>query len=161
MHTLTVEEIQRFLVTAKGHRLEVLFTLALATGMRRSELLALQWKDVDWHNGSLHVQRAVHLFEQVSPPKTAAQRTVVLSASVLEALREHRKRQDAERSHAGTTWTERDLMFCTGSGNVLSPQHLATNFHALLMEAQLPPIRFHDLRLSVGHHLFQKEKGQG
>lgn len=162
MHTLTAEEVQHLLATAKGHRLEALLTLALTTGMRRGELLALQWKDINWRDGSLQVCRSVTLFGEVSAPKTAAaRRTIVLPAFVLDVLRDHRKRQDEERLHAGPEWTDRDLVFSTISGNYLDLHHLDADVHELLKEAHLPPLRFHDLRQSVGSLLFIKEKERG
>lgn len=78
MHTLTAEEAHQLLATAKGHRLEVLMALAPTTGMRRGELLALQWKDIDWKGGSLQVRRSVNRYVgqgfKVSEPKTKQSR---------------------------------------------------------------------------------------
>jgi integrase len=151
MHTLTAEQAQQLLVTAKGHRLEALLTLALTTGMRRGELLALQWKDIDWKNGSLQVRRSVNRYAgqgfKVSDPKTASgRRKIALPAVALDVLKEHRKQQLEERLQAGPQWKDRDLVFSNIYGDFLNPSHLGTDFHALLKKARLPLIRFHDLR---------------
>ena len=151
MHTLTAEEAQQLLATAKGHRLEALVALALTTGMRRGELLALQWKDIDWKGGSLQVRRSVNRYVgqgfKVSEPKTKqSRRKIVLPVFVLEVLKEHRTRQLEERLQAGPTWEDHGLVFSNAYGNYLNPSHLGTDFHKLLKKAQLPMVRFHDLR---------------
>jgi len=56
-HPLTLEQAKKLLEAAKSHRLEALLTVALATGMRKGELLSLQWTDVDFENMSLQVKR--------------------------------------------------------------------------------------------------------
>jgi integrase len=57
--TLSPQQAQKLLTAAKWHRLEALITVALATGMRRGELLALRWKDIDFEQKSLYVRRSV------------------------------------------------------------------------------------------------------
>jgi len=166
MHTLTAEEIQRLEAVAKGHRIEALLTLALTTEMRCGELLALQWKDIDWKDGSLQVRRSVNRYAgqdfKVSKPKTASgRRKIVLPAFVSGALQAHRQRQDEERSHVGSQWKNRDLVFSTNTGDFLNPQNLDTDFQTLLKQAKLPPMPFHVLRHSVGSLLFIREKGGG
>jgi integrase len=151
MLTLTTEQSQQLLVTARGHRLEALLTLALTTGMRRGEILALQWKDIDWKDGNLQVRRSVNRYVgqgfKVSEPKTKqSRRTIALPVFVLEALKEHRTRQLEERLQAGPSWEDHGLVFSNVYGNFLNPSHLGTDFHKLLIKAKLPMIRFHDLR---------------
>lgn len=151
MHTLTAEEAQQLLATAKGHRLEALMALALTTGMRRGELLALQWKDIDWKGGSLQVRRSVNRYVgqgfKVSEPKTKqSRRKIALPVFVLEVLKEHRTRQLEERLQAGPTWEDHSLVFSNAYGNYLNPSHLGIDFHKLLKKAKLPMVRFHDLR---------------
>lgn len=149
--TLSAEEAQRLLAVAKGHRLEALLTLALTTGMRRGELLALQWKDIDWKGGSLQVRRSVNRYAgqgfKISEPKTKqSRRKIALPVFVLEMLKEHRTRQLEERLQAGPTWEDHNLVFSNVYGNFLNPSHLGTDFHKLLKKAKLPMVRFHDLR---------------
>ena len=151
LHALSAEQALKLLETAKGHRLEALLTVALTTGMRRGELLALQWKDLDWKEGSLQIRRTVNRYTgygfKISEPKTAkSRRKIVLPAFVLNVLKEHRTRQLEARLQAGSAWEERDLVFANINGNFLNPSHLGGDLHALLKQARLPLIRFHDLR---------------
>jgi integrase len=151
--TLTPEQAQKLLDVAKGHRLEAMLTLALATGMRRGELLALRWQDIDFKNKRLSVQRSVsrlpggHL---VSEPKTASgKRSIALPPFVIEALQQHRVRQIETKLKVGPAWEEQDLVFCNTYGRFLNSASLYDLFTSLVKKAGLPHMRFHDLRHSA------------
>jgi integrase len=151
---LTLEQAQRLLQAAREHKLETLLTLALATGMRRGELLGLRWQDVDFEAGCLHVRRSVGrtgrygLIE--SEPKTErSRRTIVLPAFVLAALKQHQQHQRAMRADAGNKWQEHDIVFCGRNGTYFDLTSLDYHFKKLLKSAELPNIRFHDLRHSA------------
>src|SRR5258706_6888759 len=68
---LTLHQAQQLLETAKGHRLEAIFALAITTGMRKGELLALRWQDVDWAEGCLQVRRTVSYIHRKGFVETA------------------------------------------------------------------------------------------
>ena len=93
MKVLTREEMQRFLIQAKEEGYFELFLLELATGLRRGEVLALQWDDLDFATGELRIQRQVYRANSklvVSEPKTkAALRTIVLPPSLVEVMKEY------------------------------------------------------------------------
>ena len=93
MKVLAREEMQRFLIQAKEEGYFELFLLELATGLRRGEVLALQWDDLDFTTGELRIQRQVYRANgelAVSEPKTkAALRTIVLPPSLVEVLKEY------------------------------------------------------------------------
>ena len=162
--TLDGEQARKLLEVVKGHRLECLLTVAVATGMRRGELLALRWKDIDFRSGALHIRRSVnriagHGFVVNEPKTTKGRRTIVLPSLVLDALNKHRLQQNEVRNRAGTSWQENDLVFCSRNGNFLYPDYEVQCFQRLLEKAGLPHMRFHDLRhsaatilLSMGIH---------
>src|SRR2546425_12089921 len=107
-----LEQIQQLLTSAKGHHLETLFVLALVTGMRRGELLALKWKDVNFAESTLQVRRTLIELSgesiRESEPKTAqGRRSIYLIPLAVEALKQHRARQLEVRLHADT-WEEHD-----------------------------------------------------
>lgn len=132
------EQARAFLQAANGERLEALYILAVHTGMRQGELLALRWDDVDLNNGVLRVRGT----------KTArSRRTVKLSETALEALRSHLTRQLGEIDRAEQLWQENGLVFATEIGTSLNRHNLTQRtFKPLLERAGLPQIRFHDLR---------------
>jgi integrase len=83
-------------------------------------------------------------------PKTSkGRRKVVLPPFVCEALKLHHTRQLEVRLKAGARWQDRDLVFCNKYGGYLDPAHLRQRFDKLLREANLPDVRFHDLRHSA------------
>jgi integrase len=148
---LTAEQARTLLACAAGHRFEALFVLALKTGMRRGELLALHWQDVDLEAGVLQVRgtlRRTRAGLAIGTPKTAsARRKVALSAGSVAALRRHRARQDEERRRLGDGWQDFGLVFPNGLGRPMEPRDfLFSHFRPLLVAAGLPPITFHALR---------------
>jgi integrase len=148
---LTVEEARALLAAAAGTRFEVLFVLALKTGMRRGELLALRWEDVDLDKGVLQVRGTLRRTREgltIGTPKTAAsRRRVVLSPSSVAALRGHRARQQQERQAAGDLWQDFGLVFPNTLGRPMEPRCLLSDvYRPLLKRAGLPPVTFHALR---------------
>lgn len=151
MKTLSPEEARRFLEAAQGERLYALYVLAITTGMRLGELLALRWRDVDLERGVLRVTATLqktrdgYLFAE---PKTErSRRQVVLSPSAIEALREHRLRLLEERLRLGDAWEDHDLVFPNEIGRPLDRTNVShRSFERILKRAGLPRLRFHDLR---------------
>ena len=151
---LTQEQAKCLLQAVRNHKLEALLTVALVTGMRRGELLGLHWQDIDMKMGSIQIRRSVSrvakLGLQESEPKTAkSRRRIILPAFALEVLQRHYTRQQEVRTKAGTQWIERDIVFCNRYGDYREPANLQRDFKRLLTEAELPNIRFHDLRHSA------------
>jgi len=151
MTILTESQTSQLLVAAKSHRLEALFHLAIATGLRESEVLGLKWSDLDWLKRTLKVERQLERPRgegvQFSAPKTAfGKRSIKLGGKTIEILRKHAERQQAERIAAGETWKEYDLIFPTSVGTPIDQRSFLRTFKLFLKHAGLPPIRFHDLR---------------
>lgn len=158
MQPLTTEQAQRLLQAAHEYKLETLLTVAIATGMRRGELLGLHWQDIDFNEGCLRVQRTVGRIGKfgvvVSEPKTKrSRRKITLPGFVIEALRQHQERQQVMREKAGTQWRNKDVVFCNMYGDYLSTANLQIDFKRLLQRAELPNIRFHDLRHTTASFL--------
>lgn len=151
MRPLTTSEARRFLDAARDHPLEALFTLALTTGMRQGELLGLRWRDVDWaaHRISVHHTLVrMHGRWWLGDPKTAkSERSVTLTEPTLDLLRAHRAHQAERLLAIGHRTTDDDFVFCDDAVEPLWGRHVTTRqFGPLLRQAELPPIRFHDLR---------------
>lgn len=150
---LTVEQARMLVKHARGHRLEVLLTMAVVTGMRRGELLALRWSDIDFDNHRLLVSHSVDYIAGygyvVGKPKTAAgKRWVSFPAFLFYMLDQHRFQQLELRGTA-KKWEDHDLVFPNLSGGYLHPNHMGEKFRKLLKDAGLPAIHFHDLRHSA------------
>jgi integrase len=120
------------------------------TGMRRGEALGLRWADVDLDAARLAVRQTVievnHKIE-FSMPKTAkGRRTIALDAPTVEVLREHRKRQAAQRLEFGPGWADHDLVFADYDGSPLMPERFSSRFGEQVKKLGLPPISPHSLR---------------
>jgi len=150
---LDESQIQILLNVAREYQPDIyaLYFLALNTGMRQSELLGLKWIDLEWEAKSLYVHRQVQ-FEKgrgviLRGLKTkASKRVIKLGDQTLQILRDHKVSQ-ADQSFANREkWIENDMIFPTFLGTLSYSSVLQKKFVRLLDKADLPKIRFHDLR---------------
>jgi integrase len=151
---LSKEQARKLLEVAKESRLHCLLTLALATGMRLGELLALRWEDIDLKKGILHVRHTADYIYGYglteSEPKTASsRRNIILPQFVVEELELHNRYQKQAQEKAGSAWEERGLVFPNNYGRHFNRSSLQTLFKKVIRAAGLPDIRFHDLRHSA------------
>ncbi|MFC4596869.1 tyrosine-type recombinase/integrase [Cohnella hongkongensis] len=152
MTVWNLDETVRFLKKCAKNDLHIAFLLALTTGMRQSEILGLRWKDVDTKRGILHVRQTLsHDGKQLyMDTKTkSSTRTISLVEKTLEELKEHRKKIDELKQSAGDEYQDNDLVVCTKLGTPINPRNLLRTFYILMKKADVPKIRFHDLRHTV------------
>jgi len=139
------------LEAARGTPYYVLFYQALYTGMRRSELLALRWCDVDLVLGRIQVTRSLHQLrggEVVirSPKSERSRRPVSLPPSAIAVFQEERERQRRERAALGLEFNEDDLIFADLEGRPLRPDTVTHAWVKLVRRIGLRGIRLHDAR---------------
>jgi integrase len=168
MRPLSKAEARAFLEAARetGDRFEALYVLAIATGLRRGELLGLRWDDVDLKRGTLRVGRALvreggrHVLGETKTRR--GRRQINLTPRTVNALKTHRKNQLEEKIRRTGLYQDHGLVFASGVGTPLNPENLVKrSFKPLLKKAGLPEIRFHDLRhtcatLLLGRGVHQK-----
>lgn len=163
MDILTPAEVIEFLEAAKEDRLYALYVVALSTGLRQGELLALEWRDFDRINGSISIQR--NLVESkgrlcADAPKTKkSARRVTLPATAVRALESHRKRQALEDANLGpqSRAETKHLIFRDNKGGYLRKSNLIRrSFRKILQRANLRYIRFHDLRHTAASLMLQE-----
>lgn len=155
---LTASELPRYLVAARGKRLEALFILLPAIGLREGEAFGLRWPDIDLENGTLAVRQQIQRVGNprrpvfVEPKTERSRRPVPLPPQVVHALRAHKERQNLERLIAGSRWGGPNgewagLVFCTTIGTPLDPSNVMKQFREILRDAGLDTDRrVHDLR---------------
>jgi integrase len=151
MRPLSPEEARRLLEAASGDRLEALYVLAVTTGMRQGELLALKWEDVGLEDRVLSVRRTLTREGgrvAFGEPKTKkSRRSIRLTPRATESLRAHLSRQMEEISALGDRYRDEGLIFATDTGGPINQSNLRQrSFLPLLRRAGLPHVRFHDLR---------------
>ncbi len=147
MQVLTPADVKLLIDAAPDTRWKALLAIAIGTGARQSELLALRWADVDLDKATVRIARQLGRDGLYNEPKSsAARRTVDLPAPVVSSLRAHRAAQLELRLLMGPQWQDGDLIFCTHEGRPLQHSNCLRDFKRVLRTAGLPAIRFHDLR---------------
>jgi integrase len=148
---LDPEEIKTVLKALRGRPLYPVAVIALATGMRRGELAALRWSDVDFDGGKIHVERSL---EQTNAglafkaPKTkAGRRIVAIPSSISAEMREHWWRQQEQRLALGMGKAgPDDLVFARVDGTPWPPDNMTTSWQKTIAALRLPKITLHALR---------------
>jgi integrase len=145
-----VHQLATFLAVVCTDGLFALWWLAALRGLRRGEICALRWVDLDLCGGTLTVHQQMCQIDgrvHIGPVKTpAGERAVALDAATVAVLREHQRRQYALVKGAGRRWRPDDYVFTLADGRPVRPDWLSHRFHHLVTTSGLPPIRFHDLR---------------
>jgi integrase len=158
---LNPQQARLLLEAANTERLQALYSVALALGLRQGEALGLRWCDVDFDSRTLTIRQSLKRIggrrfgqpgklEFVEPKTDRSRRTLVMPESIANALRSHRVSQIQERLSAGPRWKENGLVFATTIGTPLEPRSVVVDFKRILAKASLPSVvRFHDLRHSA------------
>jgi len=150
LHTWNNKQVNKFLNHAKSFKFYEVFFLALNTGMRKGELLGLQWKDIDFNKNKIEVKRQLTrtdeglIFKKVKTK--SGNRTIPITDDVAKFLRSHKIKQSEHKLALGAGYYQNDLIACNGIGNALDGRNLNREFKKVIKEAGLPEIRFHDLR---------------
>jgi integrase len=156
---LSVDEARGFLTAIKGDALEAVWTLALTTGLRRGEVLALRWRDVDLSASTYQVAGTLQRVERqlrVLKPKTEKSKARgYLGRMTVAALEGHRQRQ----VDAGIHPLPDAYIFTTSTGRAIEPRNVNRSFTRLLARHNLKHIRLHDLRHTVGSLMQTNEEG--
>ena len=139
---LSAEQAAKLLQALEGKPLAPLFRLAIDTGARPSELLALQWRDVDLEQRTLRIERTLAPKVKGEPWRFEAPerslRTVVIGTTVAAELRAHRASQAESRLQLGPAYNSLDLVFATVLGTPYLLRNVVRAFKAALLEAKLP-----------------------
>src|SRR5262249_5588382 len=147
----------KLLEAARAYRLFVPVLLAVTCGLRRGEICALRWRNVDV-SGAAQIA-VIGSTEQTKTgvreksTKSGRARTVALTALAIEELRRHKTRQAEELLKVGLRQTDDMYVVAQADGQPLKPNSLTHEFVRFVAGTDLPRVRFHDLRHSHATHL--------
>jgi integrase len=156
MITYDMTQTAELLEVARGTRLLVPVILGILCGLRRGEIVALRWRQVDLANAQLAVVASAEQTREgvrYKQPKTGRARTVALSPIVVEELRAHQLRQAEELLRLGVRQNDTTFLYMREDGGPIQPRSLTHAWNQMLAKTTLPRIRFHDLRHAHATHL--------
>jgi integrase len=157
--SLTEAELRLLLRTAAGHRFFPIYWLTAMTGMRRNEILGLTWPDLDLNKHRLHLNRGLvavgYEVHQTRGKTRTARRRIDLDAATLAVLEGWRAFQTAEFAAVGIDNAEQ-WMFTDGDGEPVHPHAVYEAIRRIVHHADIPTMRFHDLRHTHGSLLLKE-----
>src|SRR5690554_130339 len=139
------EDIAKYVGAFTDHYLYPAVCLAAFCGLRRGEVLGLQWKDIDWKKGMITIKHGM-TDDGLTTPKSGEARSVPLSEAVAEILKEQRKKQRQYKERFWDEYHRSDFVTTYHDGTLIKPRALSKAFADTLKKAGLGHIRFHDLR---------------
>jgi integrase len=156
MQTYDMAQTVDLIEAMRGTRMLAPTLLAVLCGLRRGEIAALRWRNVDLVKGDLAIVESAEQTKagvRYKEPKGGRSRTVALSATMVEELRRHRLVQAQEMLRLGVRLTDDSFVAAQADGSPLQPRSLTHEWVRLIAKTTLPRIRFHDLRHAHATHL--------
>ena len=160
MKVFDESQITHLLEFARGEKMYYMaILLAVTTGMRKGEICALRWKNIDFDNAKLKVEHTLQvnggkpIFKAPKTPKS--RRTIDLPSFVVDELKHHKVEQNKQRLLSGNAYQNYGLVCAMPDGKPFHLTCINDSFTRLLKKADLPHIRFHDLRHTHTTQLFR------
>jgi integrase len=140
IQTFTAEQCQKLLAVLEGDRLYPFYALSLV-GLRLGELLGVHWEDVNFTTGTISIRHTIQVIKgkglvEGEPKTDKSRRSIQLPDFVIQALKQHREKTGGKTKY----------VFSTSNDTPFSPRNIERHFKSILEKAELPIIRFHDLR---------------
>ena len=155
---LTSEQAKELLQAFENTRLYSLVYVTLSYGLRRSEVLGLRWRAIDFENNTITINHAVVknlTIEAKDTTKTEnSMATYNLMDNVKQVLLEQKAYQDHCKEVMKSAYKDNDYVFTWENGKLYLPDYITRTFQKVLKEHNLPVMRFHDLRHSTASLLY-------
>lgn len=157
---LSKEEVKKILVEAKEDELYPIIVLTLFTGLRKGEMMALKWNNINFDKQELSVEgslgrvikeidsngRVCHEYKILEPKTEKSKRIIPLSEIAVEALKIQKQAQDVIKKKNSAVYEDRGLVFARADGNFLNQRQFMNEYHEFLRRYGITEVRFHDLR---------------
>ncbi len=155
----TAAEVDRFLDASASHRWAVGFRLGVPYGLRRSEILALRWDDLDTRAGTLRIDESLVATRTGAASSNAknerSRRIIPLDDETLREFARRRSAQAAERLAAGEAWEDEDLIITTRAGRLVLPRSFDRALERLVAANEFPRLTSHGLRHTAATRMVQ------
>jgi integrase len=152
-----VADVTRFLYATREHRWAAGFRLGALYGLRRSELLALKWDDLDIEGRTIRIDQSVVAVKTGAAWSDAkndrSRRRVPLDEDTIRSLERRKSEQATERLLAGSAWHEQDLIIATRLGKVVLPRSFDRALQVVIGAAGVPRLTWHGLRHTAATHM--------
>jgi len=159
------EQVERFLDATAEHRWTVGFRLAVLYGLRRSELLALKWDDLDAKGAKLRIDEGLVPIRGgavwTDTKNARSRRFIPLDAETIRGLTQRRRDQATDRLLAGPKWVDHDLIFTTRLGKPIMPRSFDRTLELTVAATSLPRLSSHGLRHTAATHMVQASRDLG
>jgi integrase len=163
--TWTADEVDRFLEATASHRWSVAFRVSVLYGLRRSEMLALKWNNLDIEAGTLKIDESIVATrtgaEWSNAKNERSRRTIPIDEETMRAFARRRAEQAAERLVAGSEWEDNDLIVATRVGRLVLPRSYDRALERFVESAELPRLTSHGLRHTAATHMVQQANDLG
>jgi integrase len=150
MKVWTIDQVNTFLKFTKHSRYHPIYFLAAYTGMRKGEILGLSWTDIDFEEKTISINKTLYKVPSeylLQEPKTKNSfRTIYIDDDIIRVLKRQKVKQNLERLRYGGVYKEHNMVFAQETGEYVHPQGVNGLFTRFIGQANLPRIRFHDLR---------------
>ena len=166
---LTAEEARIIFENAKEEKLYPIVALTLCTGMRKGEVMALKWENINFRDRELHVKgnlcrvresntggRSKYVDKVLEPKSAKSIRTIPLTEKAMEALLLQKQRQDEIKEKYKGVYDDQGFVFTEVDGSLLRQKGFMEEYHAFLKKYGISDIRFHDLRHTFATLLFEE-----
>ena len=166
---LTAEEARTIFDKAKEERLYPIVALTLCTGMRKGEVMALKWENINFRDRELHVEgnlcrvresnaggRSKYVDKVLEPKSAKSIRIIPLTEKAVEALLIQKQRQDEIKEKYKVVYDDQGFVFTEVDGSLLRQKGFMEEYHAFLKKYGISDIRFHDLRHTFATLLFEE-----
>lgn len=169
IEVFTDEEITKLKKVLDSSKYKCLILIALGTGLREGELLALNWNDLSPEYSEIIVSKTIKRVKKFeadetsknitiiqAPKSQTSNRTVPIPSNLISVIKTHELNQKIEKVKAGPYYDDKGFIFSTDTGKPLDHRNLSQSYRKLLIKAQIPHHKFHALRHTFATKLFER-----
>lgn len=157
---LSIEEVKKIISEARKDPLYPIIILTLYTGLRKGEVMALKWENIDFEKKELYVRgslcrvavernldgKSKYEYKILEPKTSKSKRTIPLLPYAIDALELQKERQELEKKISGPLYEDEGFVFARKNGKFVEQRSFVDKYHAFLKRYDVTDVRFHDLR---------------